>query len=85
MFILRMDTKSVDEFTKGKNAEEKKEGANEWALRKTDVWGWPEKEKLTQDAGGGETGEQGVRLSGRVVEGNHHRCPSPKELGMLPM
>ena len=33
--------------------------------------------------GGGETGGHGVRLSGRVTEGNLPQCPSPGELGML--
>ena len=41
----------MDEFTEGKNAEERKEGGSEWAVRKTDVWGSPEKEKLTKDMG----------------------------------
>lgn len=73
----------MGEFTEGKNAEEKKQGGSEWALRKTDIWGSSEKEKLTRDTGGGETGGHGVRLSGRVTEGNLPQCPSPGELGML--
>lgn len=72
----------MDEFTEGKNAEGRKEGGSEWALRKTDVWGSPEKEKLTKDMGEVRRAAS-VSDSGRVTEGNLPQCPSPGELGML--
>lgn len=73
----------MEEFTEGKNAEEKKEGASEWALRKTDLWGSPEKEKLTNDILGEVRRAATVSDSGRVTEGNLPQCPSPGELGRL--
>lgn len=53
----------------------KKEGASEWALRKTDVWG--ERETHKGYTGGGETGGRGVRL-GQGHRGESAAVPQPR-------
>lgn len=46
-----MGARKVDEFTEGKNADEKKEEVDHWALRKTNVWGIARERGITKGTG----------------------------------
>lgn len=71
-----MDNERADEFTEGRNVEEgRSRGAG---LEIDPQLGIAGEREAQEDAGGGEAGEPGVRLSRRVLRGAIDGVPAPR-------